>query len=177
MNPFSIVIVFIITLFVSACGGGGGGAAAPAESTSATPPAANGADDLDAVAPDYTPDGSLLTNAASSSSDLYVETTFNFDSHSLIDITIGATDSQNNPLRNTPLKLYQVPAHLTEWSDEALSSARLLGTGTTNAEGLFRRSIEISDKDSQILVVLETIGIENKALLPINGSTIEYYFE
>lgn len=186
-TQMKMILASLVSLQLVACGGGGGGGGASeggsasqsAEQSNTVTNNTNNEEvaENDVATVSYTPSGELLMSQAQESNELYVEESFSFGSSEQVSLQITAADSEANPLTYTRVSVYLVPAEIEEWSDENMDQASLIGSGATNASGLFQRVLDVPQYDAQFLVVLHTVGIENKALLAINSESLSHHFQ
>lgn len=179
MNTKVKAVTVLLALIAFGCGGGGGGSGSSANSGTgnSVPDSPNGHNSTGDTSGSYAPDGSLKMIDASQSSDLYVEENFSFESSSSIYLQVSASDINSAPVRFTRIEIYLVPDTIENWSDENLDYASLISSGITDATGTFSRTMDIQPYRSQLLLVLDTVGIENKTLLPIDSDSLAYHFE
>lgn len=176
MNTKVKAVTVLLAIVSFGCGGGGGSSANNGTGNS-VPDSPNSHNSTDDAIVSYAPDGSLKIIDASQSSDLYVEENFSFESSSSIYLQISASDINSAPIRFTRIEIYLVPDTIENWSDENLDYASLISSGITDATGTFSRTMDIQPYGSQLLLVLDTVGIENKTLLPIDSDSLAYHFE
>jgi len=125
---------------------------------------------------DYSPDDAKLTADANNSSELYVDAQFNFEKSSSLALDLSAISPEGKALKYTFIRVYSVPDSVTQWLDEDYEQAQLLASGQTDGQGHFKRSLEFPVQPKQLLLVLNTMSINNKALVQIEGGTLEYLF-
>lgn len=156
---------------LSACGGGGG------ESSTNTPaPAPPAPAPVEAV--DYTPDTAALDESANKSTELYVETDFNFDTFKVVTLDINATGANGQALSNTLIFISVIDSEITELDDERLQHKALLTVAKTDANGNMYRQVETASTVTKLLVELNTIGIENEVILEMpSDNYVSYRFQ
>lgn len=178
MNTFTIMTLAVLTILLAACGGGGSnGGSTQSDAGNPSDVEPNVMDNSNTGANNFAPDGDKLLQNAGSSAELYVERSFTFDNIHAVYLSISAKDQYGMALDRTLLKVYLVPPSVDIWVDEIFTDASLIASGFTNALGVFERNLEIPGTDHNLLIVLQTIGLENKALIPINDSQIRHTFE
>lgn len=170
MNKLATFSLSVSLSLLAACGGGGGGGGNSQTSTSTPTSSTNTSNAA------YIPDGSLLMAEAASSSELYVEPAFNFQSSDTIALYVTAVNADNAPIEYSRISVYLVPESISAWSDELMSQAELITSGITDLNGVFSRQLDVPDYATQLLLVLDTMGFENKQLVSIGGSTITHHF-
>ena len=160
---------------LTACGGGGGGGgnSQPGAGSSSSSATENNAGESSTT---YTPDGSLLLEAATASSELYVEPAFDFQTSNSIMLYITAVNADNAPIEYSRISIYLVPDSITDWNDELMDQAELLTSGITDLNGVFSRQLDVPDYGTQLLLVLDAMGFENKQLVAINSMTVTHHF-
>ena len=172
VKPFTVVT--FITLIVS-CGGGGGDS-----STEVTPEIAKIETD-EVITPSvqivksYMPDEDKLAKTAQSSADLYVEPSFNFNSHQSVIFTINVTDSEGNPIANKLLSISSIDNEIVEYDDPRLQQKSLLVMAKTDDDGQVYLSLEIPQYISNVLLELNAVGLENDVILPVDDSGVVIY--
>ncbi len=125
----------------------------------------------------YPPSAERLLEEATNSNDLYVEADFSFDQLQATQLSILAMGSDGQPIPYTRLNIYlidtsELERELTEWSDAHADKAHLIAGGLSNIEGEFIRIIEFpksSQSNPTLLVEVNAIGFENKALVPVES--------
>ena len=152
---------------LAACGGGGGGGGGSNSQPSAGSSSSNTT---------YEPDGSLLLEAATASSELYVEPAFGFETSNSVALYITAVNADNSPIEYSRISVYLVPESISDWNDELMDQAELLTSGITDLNGVFSRQLDVPDYGTQLLLVLDAMGFENKQLVSINSMTVTHHF-
>lgn len=168
LKPFTIIT--FITLVVS-CGGGGG------SSTEVAPEIAKIETDEDItpsipIVKSYMPDVEKLTKTAQSSTDLYVEPSFNFNSHQNVIFTINVTDREGNPIANKVLSISSIDSEIVEYDDPRLQEKSLLVMAKTDNDGQVYLTLEIPQYISKVLLELNAVGLENDVILPVDDSGV-----
>lgn len=183
MKPFIKTMFYCATaLSLASCGGGGGDSSSP----TATAPAATttttentGAITTTPESPvSYQPDSAKLGQKAENTNELYVEQDFEFNTYKVITVDVQAVDEQGQALANTLLFISALPADVSELDDQLMSQKSLLGVFKTNSAGTIYQQIEVSSKVSNTLLELNTMGIENEVILPLEKNlTLQHQFK
>ncbi|QIZ76359.1 hypothetical protein [Ferrimonas lipolytica] len=180
------VLIGASILLLSACGGGGGSGSDPSEvdagvttpPVTAPPTTPPPAEDPTTPEPDnsYEPDSERLTNEAESSSELYAAPDFNFDLTRQVNVFLSANDALGEPLTDTIIKMYAVPNNIEAVEDLTAEDSQLIFIGMTNDNGVIDRIVELTPTIQKVMVVVATLGIDNKALLNINEDSLSHHF-
>ena len=167
-------------LLLTACGGGGGGGESSTSSSAAAPtPAPTTQTETPAPTPTpttetvtYDPDPQLQLETAGSSDELYVETTFEFNTHKTVTIDVQAVDDTGAPLADVVLFLSEVPTDVTELDDPKMADKSLIAVFKTDGNGSIYQQIEVSVNVNNTLLELNTMGIENELIMPVGESML-----
>lgn len=162
-----MLIIFMVASLIG-CGGGGGSSEVPViipeETTN---------DSGDGV--DYTPDPNKLEVTANNSSELYVETTFNFDSFKSVTFDILASDNLNKPLSGAMLLISAIDDEITAYDDPLIQDKSLLTKVFTDTNGQIYITIEMAKSVGKILLELNALGVKNDVILVIDDTNIISY--
>lgn len=174
--PKNILISLIATCFIG-CGGGGGEEENVSTSIAVEAPAVTNIA-IEIVEPvielkeetivDYSPNPELLLITASTSTELYAETLFDFDSFKSVTFDISAIDNLNQPLSNIMLSISIIDTDITEFDDPKLQDKSLLTKQLTDAYGQVNITLEIAQSVSNVLLELNTLGVENDVILTLD---------
>ena len=116
----------------------------------------------------YIPDENLLDEPAMASSELYVDQDFSFGMQSLLLLRVSASGVDGSPVASTTIHIYALKEKFTSWQEIGQSDRELLAIGSTDELGSFQQSLEVSPLVEQLLITVNAIGIENKALLAVD---------
>ncbi|SMF54683.1 hypothetical protein SAMN02745866_03480 [Alteromonadaceae bacterium Bs31] len=189
MNARNTTTLLLLTLTLLACGGGGSGSAGSntTNTVKEQPASIPSSEPVDTVAPtpaakevDYQADKALLSSDAADSTELYVEEAFNFDQVREVSFEINARDKGDLPLTNKLVKIKSVPSDLSSWDDSRLSNAQLILVTKTNEQGEAFKTLEMPSDVEKVLVQINALGLENQALISINGDApllVEHTFK
>ena len=173
--------IFITSL--TACGGGGGSSSEapipePSTQTGAAPSTTNQVNDTsaDTETVNFQADKGRLSESATDSTQLYVESSFSFDMSQLVNFYLTVNGSDGNPSGNTFIRFYDIPIETISWDMLSAEETGLLFVARTDANGLFERQFEISPSTKKILVVVSTIGIDNKVIFTVTQDLMTHNF-
>jgi len=119
---------------------------------------------------DYSPDSDKLVDKAETSTELYVEPEFNFDSYKSVSFDISVTDHLNQPVPDVMLSISVIDAQITSFDDPLLQDKSLLTKVFTDANGQIYVTLEMSRSVSKVLLELHTLGVENDVIKPVDDS-------
>ncbi len=163
---FTLIIFISVSLL--GCGGGGGAKEAPVIITEET--TTESGDDVD-----YSPDPNKLGITANASSELYVETTFNFDSFKSVTFDISASGSLSKPLIGAMLLISVIDPEITAFDDPLLQDKSLLTKVFTDTNGQIYVTIEMAKSVGKILLELNALGVKNDVILVMDDTNIITY--
>lgn len=180
------ILLSLLLSSIVGCGGGGGdsGAASPAPVVEApvaqaptpivtsTEPEVSTAEFIEETSGDYSPDSDKLDLKAGTSTELYVEPAFNFDSFKSVSFDISVTDHLNQPVQDVMLSISVIDAEITSFDDPLLQDKSLLTKVFTDANGQIYVTLEMSRSVSKVLLELHILGVENDVIMPIDDSGI-----
>ncbi len=184
------ILLGLLVLSLVGCGGGDSSAEAPV--AEAPTPIATSTEAPVAVAPtpittgteaevvttglveetpvDYSPDSDKLVDKAETSTELYVEPEFNFDSYKSVSFDISVTDHLNQPVADVMLSISVIDAEITSFDDPLLQDKSLLTKVFTDANGQIYVTLEMPRSVSKVLLELHTLGVENDVIKPVEDS-------
>jgi len=162
-----ILIIFII-MCLFACGGGGGSKETPVKIPEDT--TTDSGDDID-----YTPDPKKLQNTAKTSSELYVEETFNFDSFKSVTFDISASDSLDKPIIGAMLLVSVIDPEITAYDDPLIQDKSLLTKVFTDTNGQIYISLEMANSVDKILLELNALGLTNDVIIELDDTNVITY--
>jgi len=164
----SYTLIIFIVMCLLACGGGGGSKEAPVIIPEDT--TTDSGDDID-----YTPDPKKLQNTANTSSELYVEETFNFDSFKSVTFDIRANDSLNKPIIDAMLLVSVIDPEITAYDDPLMQDKSLLTKVFTDTNGQIYITLEMAKSVDKVLLELNALGITNDVIIALDNTKIISY--
>ena len=127
---------------------------------------------------DYTPEPSKLLTKAETSTELYVEPTFSFDSYKSVSFDVSVTDNLNQPVNGVMLSISFIDMDVIEFDDPRLQDKSLLTKVFTNANGQIYITLEMAQSVSKFLLELNTLGVENDVIVTLDDTgTIVHSFK
>lgn len=115
----------------------------------------------------YEPEIALLYTAAGSSTELYVEPQFNFDTHKTLNIEFQISDVEGKPLNNTMVFLSSIGDEVVALDDPNIANKSLLSVLKTDAAGNITKAIEVNQTVTNLLIEIDSLGIENEHIITI----------
>ena len=94
----------------------------------------------------------------------------------LVNFYLTVNGSDGNPSSNTFIRFYDIPIETISWDMLSAEETGLLFVARTDANGLFERQFEISPSTKKILVVVSTIGIDNKVIFTVTQDLMTHNF-
>lgn len=177
MNKYRVmaknIVLVSAMISLTACGGGGGGGDEGGDAGGA---GGTSSGDVGSIVKDYSPDSDKIESAAGNSEELYVEEGFMFRYSNAVRLSVSALDLEGDPKEEAILSVYSVSSDIEEWTDDLMEDAALIAKGRTDSQGRFERTLELYRADTQLLLVLNTIGIENKVLVPVLSDAVKFDF-
>ncbi len=168
-----LTFVLLVLTAVAGCGGSGGGSdevTTQPETTTNNDSGTSAEEEEDAA--DYTPDESKLDADAESSSDLYVEPEFQFDTYKTLTVDLLISNIEGAPMANTMVFISAVPADVTELDAPELADKSLLTVAKTDSSGVIYRQLEVSQTLSKVLIEVSAIGVENERLIDVPANNL-----
>lgn len=175
----NVIVSHIIVFSLMGCGGGGSdssqeSSAAPIEQITAVTTAIIAIP----ISVDYTPDSDKLSSVATSSTELFVDPNFTFNSHKVVNFDIGVTDVNNKPMSNMMLSISLIDNDIVEYDDPRLQEKSFIAKVNTNNNGQVYLSIELPIRVAKVLLELNTVGMENDVIVSLdNSDTVIYHFQ
>jgi len=189
-NYHKEILLSLLVSSIVGCGGGGGdsGAAAPvveAPIAQAPTPIVTSTEAevattelIEEASGDYSPDSDKLDLKAGTSTELYVEPAFNFDSFKSVSFDITVTDHLNEPVQGVMLSISVIDEDITNFDDPLLQNKSLLTKVFTDANGQIYVTLEMSRSVGKVLLELHSLGLENDVIMPIDDSgTVIHHFQ
>ena len=176
----------LMLLVLASCGGGGGGGESSSNTTASaaapTAPATTTTDTTDttdtSTTESYDPDASKQEQTAESTDDLYVEQSFEFNTYKVITIDIQALNDDGAALANTLLFVSSLPEGVTELDDQRMAEKSLMSVFKTDSNGGIYGQLEISNNVNNVLLELNTLGIENEVMVTLaEDNMLQYQFK
>ncbi len=164
----SYTLIIFIVMCLLACGGGGGSKEAPVIIPEDT--TTDSGDDID-----YTPDPKKLQNTANTSSELYVEETFNFDSFKSVTFDIRANDSLNKPIIDAMLLVSVIDPEITAYDDPLMQDKSLLTKVFTDTNGQIYITLEMAKSVDKVLLELNALGLTNDVIIALDDTNVITY--
>lgn len=173
-NSISLTMVIFSLLIVSltGCGGGGGGNAENSNATTSETTPIVTVSDTSPVVVDYSPEEERLTTEASSSSELYVEPTFNFDSFKVIDVDISARDVADDPLSGALVSISAIDDSISDLNDVLIDEKSLITNIFTDNNGQINITLEVPDSVNKLLLEIHALGIENRVIFNVDEAAL-----
>lgn len=169
----TIVILGLLILSLPGCGGGGGGDKADnTVATNSETTTTVTVNDTSQVVVDYAPEEERLITEASSSSELYVEPTFNFDSFKVIDVDISARDVADEPLSGALVSISVIDDSVSDLNDTLIDEKSLITNIFTDNNGQINITLEVPDSVNKLLLEVHALGIENEVIFNIDESAL-----
>jgi hypothetical protein len=172
------ITVYAVAFFVLAgCGGGGG---TNSTSSQALPPPVVIPVEAPSVsqALDYQPDADKLSHGAETSSDLYVEPDFDFNSTKVVTFDVSAADFNDSPLSNRLLAISLIDNGIMDFADQRLQDKSIIAIVKTDTTGRVYLSIEMPISAQKVLLELKEIGLENKVMFALtDGEPVIHHFK
>ncbi|MDG1751472.1 MAG: hypothetical protein P8I03_07415 [Thalassotalea sp.] len=166
-----MVTLSLLILSLTGCGGGGGKTDNSVSTTSQNTPLVT-VSDTSQVVVDYSPEEERLTTEASSSSELYVEPTFNFDSFKVIDVDISARDVASDPLSGALVSISVIDDSISDLNDVLINEKSLLTNVFTDNNGQINITLEVPDSVNKLLLEIHALGIENKVIFNVDEAAL-----
>lgn len=136
-----------------ACGGGSGGSTSPGSEQANT----------------FSPDPAKLESSAEDSTALYVSESFTFSDMQKVHLTLNIYDPNGYASASTKVHIYALDEEYEEI--EAVGDQRqLIAVGSTNSLGSYDTILETLPSTKQLLVTVDTLGIENVKIADVNES-------
>ena len=151
----------------------------PASAPAPTTPATTTTDTTDtSTTESYDPDASKQEQTAENTDDLYVEQSFEFNTYKVITIDIQALDDDGAALANTLLFVSSLPEGVTELDDQRMAEKSLMSVFKTDSNGGIYGQLEISNNVNNVLLELNTLGIENEVMVTLaEDNMLQYQFK
>lgn len=168
----NFILCILFTLILFGCGGGGSGGETQ---ESPTPPTLVV---TEVSSTDYTPDPAKLTSAGSSSTELFVEPNFTFNSFKNVVFDLSVIDFNKQPLSDLMLSIFVIDNEITAHDDPRLQGKSLFAKVKTNNNGQGYLTLEMPVKVNNVLIELSAVGIENAVIISLDESNnITYHFQ
>lgn len=176
---FFITFLLLVTLTLAGCGGSGGSESTTPTAQETQSPTQNeesnettsAEENKEPDAESYAPEESRLEQEASSSSELYVEPDFQFDTFKAVTFDLLLTDNEGQPMANTIIFVSAIAQEITELDDPALANKSLISVLKTDASGAVYRQLEMSQTVNKVLFEINAIGTENEHIKDISEMT------
>ena len=117
----------------------------------------------------FSPDPAKLESSAENSNALYVSESFTFSAMQKVHLTLNIYDLDGNASASTKVHIYALAEEYEEI--EAVGDQRqLIAVGSTNSLGAYDTTLETLPSTKQLLVTVDTLGIENVKIANVNES-------
>lgn len=119
---------------------------------------------------DFQPDLEKLAQQADSSSDLYVEQEFNFETFKTITMDVLVIDELGNPVDGAAMRVSVINAEIEVLTDERLQDKSLVKIARTDQFGRFYQQLELSNSVTKVLLELDNHQPGNKIIMTLDES-------
>ncbi|MFT4993893.1 MAG: hypothetical protein ACI965_000914 [Paraglaciecola sp.] len=172
---FTLFLVLLTAVSISACGGGGNDATP--QSISAVVAASTSPPPSVPESQDYTPEPLKLRAEAETSQDLFVEANFAFDSYRKVIFDIDATDVNSLPLSDVMLAISVINKEIVQHDDPRLQQKSLISMAKTDKNGQIYLSLELPQTATKVLLELNAVGMQNDVIISIDdGGQVLHHF-
>lgn len=110
-------------------------------------------------------------NDARRSTELTVSPDFNFNSFKKVKLDIQTINDLNKPIPHTFVRIYGVSSSELLLEKEHISLSNLLSLARTNEAGWVIHEIELPHHVKKLLLVLDTVDINNKKLVTLTENS------
>lgn len=181
------VITLLVTLIGCGGGGGGGGSGGSADKN-ATPiqnstvaavslsSTSSTASSLAVSVDDYVPNPILLTTKAADSTDLYVNENFTFTDTQRRKIKVTAQSADGFVITNALVRFYAISEDLDLTTQDTSLAQTLVFSAYTDSYGEIYRDIELPVQVKALYVQIDTIGIDNQMIKPLEHEDVYINF-
>jgi hypothetical protein len=159
-----LLFVLLIAASILACGGCGSDPLPSPVSAAVAPPPPT----AEPEGKNYSPAPLKLSAKAESSTDLFVEADFAFDSFREVIFDINATNINNLPLSDLILAISVIDSDIIEYDDPRLQEKSLLSIAKTDENGQIYISLELPQTAAKVLLELNALGMQNDVIIPID---------
>lgn len=116
----------------------------------------------------YKPNMDRLDTKATASQELYVDSSFNFDSYKALNVNISAKDNNNSPLAGARLAISKIDNVVFELDDPLLNAKTLITNIFTSNNGQINITLEVPDDVNNLLLEFNAVGIENEVIYSLD---------